>query len=111
MSFASDALADRIREHFAPLPGLSEKKMFGGCAFMLDGNMVVGIMKDGALLARVGKDGYSAALARPGCRPMTMGAKAMTGFVSVDGEVIDDDTALASWLDECLAFAASLPPK
>lgn len=111
MSFASDALADRVREHFAPLPGLSERKMFGGCAFMLDGNMVVGIMKDGALLARVGKEGYADALARPGCQPMTMGEKAMTGFVSVDGEVIESDEALAGWLNLCLAFAASLPPK
>lgn len=111
MSFASEALADRIRIHFAPIPGLSEKKMFGGRAFMLDGNMVVGIMKDGGLLARVGKDGYAAALTRPGCQPMTMGEKTMSGFVSVDGEVIEDDAALADWLNECLAFATTLPPK
>jgi len=111
MSQASNALADRIREHFAPLPGMTEKKMFGGRAFMLDGNMVVGIMKEGALLARVGKDGYAAALTRPGCVPMTMGVKTMSGFVSVDGEVLEGDDALAAWLDECLAFAASLPPK
>lgn len=111
MSEASDALADRVREHFAPVPGMTEKKMFGGRAFMLDGNMVVAIMKEGALLARVGKDGYDAALARPGCTPMTMGEKTMSGFVAVDGDVIEDDAALAAWLNECLAFAATLPPK
>ncbi|WMT90019.1 TfoX/Sxy family protein [Pelagibacterium sp. H642] len=111
MSEASDTLADRIREHFAPLPGLAEKKMFGGSAFMLDGNMVVAVMKEGALIARVGKDGYEAALARPGCTPMIMGEKTMSGFVAVDGEVIEDDAALVAWLNECLAFASSLPPK
>jgi TfoX/Sxy family transcriptional regulator of competence genes len=111
MSLASDALADRIRDHLAPIPGLSERKMFGGIAFMLEGNMVVAVMKEGDLLARVGKDGYAAALTRPGCTPMIMGEKTMSGFVAVDGEVIEDDTALASWLNECLAFTASLPPK
>lgn len=111
MSAASEALADRIRDHFAPIPGLSERKMFGGNAFMLDGNMVVAVMSDGALLARVGKDGYDVALTRPGCTPMTMGAKTMSGFVAVDGDVIEDDHALATWLNECLAFASSLPPK
>ncbi len=99
-------LLDRIELSASPLP-----RMFGGIAFMLEGNMVVAVMKEGDLLARVGKDGYAAALTRPGCAPMTMGEKTMSGFVAVDGEVIEDDTALASWLNECLAFTASLPPK
>lgn len=111
MSAASEGLADRIRDRLAPIPGVTEQKMFGGRAFMLDGNMVCGVMKDGGLLARVGKDGYDAALARPGCQPMTMGTKTMSGFVSVDGEGLETDTDLARWVDECLAFAATLPPK
>lgn len=111
MSQAADDLSDRIRERLAPIPGITEQKMFGGRAFMLDGNMVCGIMKNGALLARVGKDGYDAALALPGCRPMTMGAKTMSGFVEVDGEVLEPDSGLAQWVDRCLAFAATLPPK
>lgn len=111
MSYASEELSDRIRDHFANLHGMTEKKMFGGRAFMLNGNMIVGVMKDGTLLARVGKDNHIAALERPGCSEMTMGEKSMTGFVSVDGDVIEDEETLAGWLDECLAFAASLPPK
>jgi TfoX/Sxy family transcriptional regulator of competence genes len=111
MSQAADDLSDRIRERLAPIPGVAEQKMFGGRAFMLDGNMVCGIMKDGGLLARVGKNGYEAALALPGCQPMTMGTKTMSGFVNVDAEVLDTDDGLAQWVDRCLAFAASLPPK
>ena len=94
MSYAADELSDRIRDHFAHLHGLREQKMFGGRAFMIDGNMIVGVMKDGTLLARVGKDNHKTALARPGCSEMKMGAKAMTGFVSVDGDVIEDTADL-----------------
>lgn len=111
MSLACETLADRIRDHFAPLPGLSERKMFGGRAFLLDGNMIVSAMKNGALLARVGKDAYPAALSRLGCHPMAMGEKTMSGFVAVDGEALESDDALAAWLNECLAFTATLPPK
>lgn|SRR5690554_1962939 len=111
MSFAADELSDRVRDHFANIPGIVERKMFGGRAFMRDGNMVVGIMSDGGLLARVGKDGYADALARPGCRPMTMGARTMGGFVVVEGDVLEDDETLADWLDLCMGFAATLPPK
>ncbi|AEQ51849.1 TfoX/Sxy family protein [Pelagibacterium halotolerans] len=111
MSHAAEALSDRVRERLAPVPGVTEQKMFGGHAFMLDGNMICGIMKNGALLARVGKDGYEAALALPGCQPMTMGTKTMSGFVEVDGDVLDTEMGLAQWVDRCMAFAATLPPK
>jgi TfoX/Sxy family transcriptional regulator of competence genes len=111
MSRAADDLSDRIRERLAPIPGVTEQKMFGGRCFMLDGNMVCGVMKDGGLLARVGKDGYDAALALPGCQPMTMGAKTMSGFVAVDGDVLEAENGLAQWVDRCLGFAATLPPK
>ncbi|WP_417582398.1 TfoX/Sxy family protein [Pelagibacterium sp.] len=111
MDHAAEALSDRIRDRLAPIQGITEQKMFGGRCFMLDGNMVCGILKGGGLLARVGKDGYDAALTMPGCQPMTMGAKTMSGFVEVDGDVLDDNTGLAHWVDRCLAFAASLPAK
>lgn len=111
MSFAADELADRVRDHLGHRPGITERKMFGDRAFMLHGNMVVAIMSDGALLARVGKDGYDAALSEPGASAMTMGTRTMGGFVSVDGDVLEDDDTLAQWLDRCRAFAASLPSK
>ena len=111
MSHTADALSDRIRERLAPIPGITEQKMFGGRCFMLDGNMVCGIMKNGALLARVGRDGYEDALTLPGCQSMTMGTKTMSGFVEVDGDVLEPDSGLAQWVDRCLAFTATLPPK
>lgn len=111
MSFAAEELSDRIRDHFASRHGVSERKMFGGRAFMLHGNMIVGVMKEGALLARVGKPDYGAALAEPGVRPMTMGERTMTGFVAVDGDVLEDDDQLGAWLDRCFAVADALPAK
>ena len=111
MDDAAERLADRMRDYFAPIPGLSEKRMFGGLCFLLDGNMVCCVMKGGDMLGRVGKDGYADALALPGCTPMTIGQKTMAGFVAVDGAVLEEQPPLAQWLDRCLAFTASLPPK
>ncbi len=111
MSFAAQDLADRVRAYFEPLSGVTERKMFGGHAFMLHGNMICGIMKDGQLLARVGKENMEAALAEPGVGPMVMGERTMGGYVAVGGDIIEDEGALAAWLERCRAFAASLPPK
>ncbi len=104
-------LADRIRAHLGEGPGLAEKKMFGSIAFMRDGNMVVAPMKSGDLMVRVGKAGQDEALAQPGVRLMTMGDKTMSGFVMVDAEAIEDEAALADWIDRALAFVATLPAK
>ena len=111
MSQESESLSDRIRERLAPIPGITEQKMFGGRCFMLDGNMICGAMKNGAMLGRVGKEGYDEALALPGCQPMTMGAKTMSGFVEVDGDALETEDGLTQWVDRCLAFTATLPPK
>ncbi len=70
MSDASDELADRIRAIIGHRPGVTEKKMFGGAGFMLHGNMVVGAMKSGALLMRVGPERHADAVNRPGATPM-----------------------------------------
>ncbi|WP_196257637.1 TfoX/Sxy family protein [Pelagibacterium limicola] len=111
MNHALDELAGRVRDHLSLKTPLIEKKMFGGLCFMARGNMVVGVMKEGTLLARVGKEGMAAALSRLGCHEMDMQGRKMSGFVVVDGDVIEDEDALADWLDRCLAFAATLPPK
>ena len=111
MSMASEELSDRIREHLGPHPTISEQKMFGGRCFMLGGNMLVCPMKDGGLLVRVGKDGYDAALALPGAGPMTMGAKTMSGFVEVSGDVLEDDEVLLDWIELARSFVDTLPPK
>ncbi|WP_417309662.1 TfoX/Sxy family protein [Devosia sp.] len=111
MSEQSEALADRIRILLGPRPGLTETRMMGGVCFMLHGNMLVGPMKDGALLARVGKAGYAEAVALPGAGPMTFTGRPMSGFVEVRDEGIETDEALMAWIARAEAFVLSLPPK
>jgi len=106
-------LAQRIREVLAQRPGLigiTEKKMFGGLAFMVNGYMFVGIVRD-ALMARVGPDHYERALATRHVRPMDFTGRPMKGYVYVDPEGIDDDSELAAWVGQCLDFVNRLPPK
>lgn len=111
MSLASDELSARIRTLLGSTPDLMEQKMFGGRAFMLRGNMLVCPMKDGGLLVRVGKERYDEALALPGARPMTMGARTMSGFVEVTGDVLEDDEVLLDWIELARGFVDTLPSK
>lgn len=111
MSAASDELADRIRASIGHRPGVTEKKMFGGSGFMLNGNMVVGAMKSGALMMRVGPDRHAEALALPGAAPMIHGGREMSGFVLVTDDGIEDEEALAASIDFCWQFVTTLPPK
>jgi TfoX/Sxy family transcriptional regulator of competence genes len=111
MSEAADELASRIRAQIGLLPGVAEKRMFGGVAFMLDGNMLVGPMKDGGLLARVGKDAYAEALTLPGASPMTFTGREMPGFVEVREEGIETDDDLAAWIERARRFVVTLPKK
>ncbi len=111
MSMARDELAERIR---AALPiGLHtiEKRMFGGIAFMLDGNMLVCPLKDGSLMVRVGKKGMADALKKSGAGPMDMRGRPVTGFVLVSGDAVEDDEALAGWIAMAHAFVKTLPAK
>ena len=105
-----EGLAQRVREHLAEDRRVTEKKMFGGLAFMVAGNMCCGIVGD-ELMVRVGPDAYEDALARPHARAMDFTGRAMKGmvYVGVDGVESDDD--LAGWVDRGLAFAGSLPAK
>ena len=111
MSDASDELAERIREIIGHRPGVSEKKMFGGFGFMLNGNMVVGAMKSGALLMRVGPDRHEEAKRRPDAAPMIQGGKEMAGFVEVTDEGIEDEDALREAIGYAWDFVKTLPPK
>jgi TfoX/Sxy family transcriptional regulator of competence genes len=104
------ALAERVREQLAPQRGLAEKAMFGGVAFLLDGNMAVGLMGD-ELMVRVGPDRSDEALARPHTRPFDMTGRPMKGWIVVAPEALDGEHELADWVSEGVAFARSLPPK
>jgi TfoX/Sxy family transcriptional regulator of competence genes len=104
-----EVLAERIRDRFADVPGVAEKKMFGGLAFLTGGNLAVGVRGDD-LMARIGEAGTAAALAMPGVRPCEMGSRTMRGWILVDGEALDDEV-LDTWLATARAFVATLPPK
>lgn len=110
VSSASDSLlATRIRAALRGVGTIREVKMFGGIAFMLNGNMAVAASNRG-LLVRVGSDGLSDALSRPGARVMEMGGRTMKGYVFVDPAVVDGE-ALEQWLRTALAFVRTLPRK
>ena len=105
-----EGLAQRIREALADDAGLSERRMFGGVAFMLHGNMAVGISGD-ELMVRVGPDRYDEALAQPHARVFDMTGRVMRGWVVVEADGITDDAALGEWVQRGADYARSLPPK
>ena len=103
-------LADRVREHLAGEYAISERAMFGGLAFMLEGNMAVGVSGDG-LMVRVGPEGTEEALALPHTRPFEMRGRPTRGFVRVDPPGVASEEALDAWVGRGVAYAGSLPPK
>jgi TfoX/Sxy family transcriptional regulator of competence genes len=105
-----EALAERIRGRLDREPGVVEKRMFGGLAFLVEGNMCVGVHRDD-LIARVGPERGDALLARPGTRVFDITGRPMKNWLLVSHEVLDDDAELGEWIGEALAFARSLPPK
>lgn len=106
----SEALADEIRARLSDHPGLTEREMFGGIAFMVHGNMAVGVSGD-ELMVRVGKDAHDEAVARPGARTFDLSRSPMRGWVSVASPGFAVDADLHSWIDQGVAFAETLPPK
>jgi len=103
-------LAQRIRDVLAGTEGVTERKMFGGLAFMLHGNMFAGVLGS-TLMARVGPDAYADALRSEHAREMDFTGRPMKGYVFVVPEGLVDDAELAQWVRGCAAFAASLPRK
>lgn len=104
-----ERLADRVRDVLVTDAGLTERKMFGGLAFMLDGHMCCGIVGD-ELMLRLGVDGADAALQRPHVRPMDFTGRPMTGMVYVAPEGLRG-VALRRWVERARAFVHTLPPK
>ncbi len=105
-----ETLAQRMREVLADEPGVVEKKMFGGLAFMVRGNMCCGIVKD-ELMLRVGKDLFDEAMARPHSRVMDFTHRPMPGMVYVEKPGFASDGDLKDWIDLSLRFVNTLPPK
>jgi hypothetical protein len=103
-------LAQRIREAMADELGLSEREMFGGIGFMLNGNMACGVIGED-LMVRVGADRYQEALDQPGVRLFDMTGRPMKGWVVVDGGVAAEDDAFGNWVAWGVETARGLPAK
>jgi TfoX/Sxy family transcriptional regulator of competence genes len=102
-------LAQILRDALSDLP-ITEKKMFGGLAYLLNGHMVCGVHK-GGVMVRVGKDAYPAALALPGVSPMMFTGKPMVAMVDVEDASVEDDGLRGQLLGMALATVRALPPK
>jgi|APDOM4702015191_1054821.scaffolds.fasta_scaffold101154_2 hypothetical protein len=103
-------LAQRVREALGERPGLSERKMFGGLAFLVDGKMFVGVLGS-TLMARVGPERHQDALARPHVREMDFTGRPMKGYVFIDPPGLEDDRELGAWVSWCAAYVGGLPLK
>ena len=105
-----EELANRLREQLSGT-SYTEKKMFGGLAFLVGGNMSVAASRQGGILVRVDPAENDALLQEPGAAPMEMGGRGpMTGWLRVSADVLDDAT-LAAWVSRGVAFARTLPSK
>jgi hypothetical protein len=106
----NEQAAGKIHTILARRKGFSEKKMFGGMAFLLDGSMCCGVLKDG-LVVRVGPERYEEALALLHARPMDFTGRKMKGFVYVDSKGWSKDAALKKWVEMGVSYVSSLPKK
>lgn len=105
-----EGVAQRLREIFAGRTDVVEKKMFGGLAFMVSGNMCCGVVGE-ELMTRVGPEQYEQALQQPFAREMNFTGKPMKGFVYVGVDGFTSDQALATWVTRCEQFVSTLPSK
>lgn len=105
-----ESLANRIRPNLLTREGANEKHMFGGLAFLINGNMCCGVFKD-LLIVRLSKEEGAKALEEPNVRPMDITGKPMRGWVLVEPAGLKEDKDLMSWIERAHTFAASLPKK
>lgn len=105
-----EGIAERVREVMADVSRVSEKKMFGGIAFMVDGNMCVGVVND-QLMLRVGPDQYNELLTKEFVKEMDFTGKPMRGLIYLQAEGFCEDDELKQWIDKALNFVLTLPPK
>ena len=105
-----EGLAQIMRDYLDETEGIAERKMFGGIAFMLNGNMLCGVHKDGGMF-RVGKDNEAAALAIDGAGPMNFTGRKMGGMVDASDDAVANDASLAALMALCFDFVSGLPGK
>ena len=105
-----EQLAERVRGLLVVFPGIVERKMFGGLAFLLRGNMCCGVVGD-ALMVRVGRESYEAALGEPHVREMDFTGRPLRGFIYVAAEGLTSQGDLRAWVERGARYAESLPAK
>ena len=105
-----EELAIRLRGLIGTEPGLAEKKMFGGLAMLLHGNMAVGVHGAG-LIVRTDPGRQEQLLAEPGARVFDLTGRPMKGWLVVDPDGCTKDADLRRWVDRGVSYARSLPPK
>jgi TfoX/Sxy family transcriptional regulator of competence genes len=104
-------LANRLRELLAAEDGITEKRMFGGLAFLLDGKMSVAASRTGGLLVRIDPTDTDAFLTRPHVTLMTMGGRKMDGWITVAPDGLKTTRELSAWVRRGVSFARALPKK
>ena len=98
-----EKLRDRLREALSHLVNVTEKYMFGGMCYMVNGKMCIGVMGD-EMMCRIGDENYESASEKPGCQAMTMGGKQMKGYLLVSEGGIKTNKEFQYWIDLCLDF-------
>jgi TfoX/Sxy family transcriptional regulator of competence genes len=106
-----EELADRVRECLDEVPDVSEKRMFGGLAFLVGGNMAVAASGQGGLLLRCDPEGADALVAEHGVDRMVMRGREMDGWLRVEGPVVAEEDDLRHWVELGVSYAGSLPAK
>jgi TfoX/Sxy family transcriptional regulator of competence genes len=106
-----EELADRVREQVLGEVGLSEKRMFGGLGFMIDGNLAVSASSQGGLLLRVDPAETDDLVADPQADRFVMRGREMNGWLHIHVDATASDEELERWVDRGIAYARSLPPK
>jgi TfoX-like protein len=106
-----EALAARIRDRIGAAPDLTEKKMFGGLAFLIGGNMAVAASGQGGIMVRVDPAQSDALVSATPAVPMEMRGRQMPGWLRLTSDDVTADSALAEWVERGVGYARSLPPK
>ena len=110
MAYDTD-LADRIRELLGPLRGVDEKRMFGGLAFLINGNMSVAVSGQGGLMVRVPPEDTEELLGRAHVNAMVMAGREVRGWIRVDADGVKTKRQLTDWVTRGVDYARSLPRK
>ncbi len=106
-----EELAQRIRQLVGDEPGVTERKMFGGLAFLINGNMSVAASGQGGLMLRCAPQDTDSFLAEPGAEHLVMRGRAMEGWLRVGDDALKDEAELSRWVDRGVSYARSLPEK